>query len=113
MENSIKSVCPSCGKASEYEVTANQYNRIQKKYYEEGEKIQNVVPELNSFQREMLVSGMCFDCQSKLYNMPVPGDTSWGNLIGECECCGTPIWSKKNARDGGYECPSCNTWQPQ
>ena len=109
MSKEIKSVCPFCGKESGYEITDKQYNKIQKKYYGERKNIMDVVPEFNSFQREMLITGMCFNCQSKLYNTPIPGDNSWGDLIGDCECCGAPIWSVKNAKNGGYGCPSCHS----
>lgn len=55
--------CPFCGMASTVKVDADGY--FAWKY--DGELIQNALPNLTPTEREMLISGMCEDCQKKIF----------------------------------------------
>lgn len=65
--------------------------------------IQEAFPELDDFSRDSLLTNMCFDCQSKLFNRPKPGE-DWGDIVDECEVCGASLYSKDF--DSGV-CPCC------
>ena len=54
--------CPHCGKVSEVEVPLLGYLG-----YEDGELIQDALPDLPTGEREVLISGMCIDCQKKIF----------------------------------------------
>lgn len=90
--------CPGCGETVTKVVS---YEKIKK--WRNGALIQEVYPNKDSFFREWLISGMCYECQSKMFNRPAPG-MNWGKRIGECEVCGTSLWEK----DKGI-CPCCKT----
>ena len=66
------------------------------------------MPDLNTFEREALISELCYDCQSKIYNMPKPGE-DWGKQIGNCECCDCAIWEKDINKEGASFCPNCGS----
>ena len=51
---------------------------------------------------------LCYDCQSKIYNMPKPGE-DWGKQIGTCECCDCAIWEKDINKEGASFCPNCGS----
>lgn len=89
-------VCPICKKEVTMEVDEQKFHE-----YEGGENIQNVFGDKDKFFREWLISGMCYDCSSKLFNAPKPGE-DWGPIVGECENCGAPLYNKDNG-----VCPSC------
>lgn len=88
-----------CGNTTRITVGAVDYQ----KFLNKEAPIQKCLPELNEFERETLLSNMCFDCQSKLFNKPKPGE-DWGSIMGECESCGAPLYSKDY--DSGV-CPTC------
>ena len=54
--------CPFCGKVTEIEVPLIGYLD-----WEDGELIQNAMPNLSAEQREMLISGMCEECQKTFF----------------------------------------------
>lgn len=96
--------CPQCGKKTTLEVDSKQlcaYNR--------GALLQEAFPDLDVFTRECIRTGMCFDCSSKVFHMPKPGDDSWGEILGECYECGAHIYSIQDAVEGGFECAICHT----
>lgn len=98
--NKIKMIvkCVTCG--------ANQSIEVDEAWYEKfksGMSVQDALPKSNLFTRECLISGMCFDCQSRVFHRPKPGE-SWGEILGECECCGSSVYE----RDNGV-CPQCGT----
>lgn len=100
----IEMKCPFCGKSHEIEMTPEEWAL----YLEKGV---NALPrKFNKFQREQLISKMCFECQEKTFGQPMPGnEAAWGEQIGECEVCGAPIWSIRNKKeDGTYECGACH-----
>lgn len=96
----IQKTC-SCGKVTTVDVNKDGYGK-----YMSGTSIQDAFPELNAFERECVMTGMCFDCQSRLFNKPKPGE-DWGPVIGECECCSSPLYSKDCKEGNHYVCPSC------
>ena len=97
----IKIKCVFCGKIQAVNVDENSYKK-----WIDGELIQRAMPDLNEFEREALISELCFDCQSKTFNMPKPGE-DWGKQIGTCECCGCDIWEKDLNKEGPSRCPQC------
>lgn len=102
----LKRNCVFCGKEQSLFVNDDAYDR-----YESGEEIQRAFPDLDSFAREFIISGMCYECQEKIFNKPQPcNKEAWGSVLGECACCGSPLYSKKNLTDDGkYKCPSCGS----
>ena len=92
----------NCSRITAIEVEEEPFTR-----FVNGEKIQNALPMLNSFERETLITGMCFDCQSKLFHNPKPGE-DWGPLMGECPECGCPIYPI-DIKDNVCECASCGS----
>lgn len=90
--------CPNCGKDTELDLTAKEAKAL-----EGGQSIQKALPKRDAFFREVVISHMCYDCQSKIFNRPKPGE-DWGEEIGECPECGSPIYEK----DTGI-CPHCKT----
>ena len=76
----ITKICPHCGKSEEHEVDEQQWL---------------------DWQGGTRVRGTCYDCISKIFNKPKPGE-DWGEMLGECECCGCPVYAK----DKGV-CPQC------
>ena len=56
----ISKVCPFCGHVSEILVDDEVLKRM-----EDGERIQDILPELPASEREVLISGICIDCQEE------------------------------------------------
>ena len=59
---SIVGRCPFCGDITEIEVEEKQLAA-----WENGELIQNAFPTLSASHRELLMSGICFDCQDTVF----------------------------------------------
>lgn len=95
---SVTHVCASCGKEETHSYQKEAYNR-----WIHGESIQKAMPDANTFEREFLITSYCFNCISRIYNMPKP-DEDWGEQKGECEVCGAPLWQKDIDAE---VCPSC------
>ena len=53
--------CPLCGENSFIDVLAKDFEK-----YFSGELVQNCFPYLDASERELLISGICFDCQNKI-----------------------------------------------
>ena len=58
----IKTICPICGHTSQVTIPAEDYLK-----WQFGELIQNAMPYLSPESREFLISGMCRDCQDKIF----------------------------------------------
>ena len=103
-----KGRCSMCSQSIEAEITEREAEDLK----DVNKTIQQVFPKRDAFFREMFISKLCYECQSKLFNVPMPGDTSWGEVIGKCSCCGTNIYTEKN-RDksiqGKWICPTCSS----
>ena len=54
--------CPICGKEHSVVVDFDKFMQWTK-----GALIQNAMPELNATQREQLISGICPECQEKIF----------------------------------------------
>ena len=54
--------CPFCGNTVEICVDEKEYEA-----WENGELVQNAFPSLTPAQRELFISGMCFDCQDVMF----------------------------------------------
>lgn len=96
MNKIVEKICPHCGKIDKHDVNSEAYNN-----WLSGMRIQDAMPEANDFLREFLITGACYDCISKIFNRPKPGE-DWGEMMGECSCCGCPVYAK----DVGI-CPQC------
>lgn len=94
----VKCKCMMCGKEESHEYPEDGLQK-----WQSGMKIQDAMPERNVFEREFLIVKMCFDCISKMYNRPKPGE-DWGEVVAECEECGCPLYAKDNGL-----CPTCKT----
>lgn len=100
----INKRCPFCGKKTEVEVKEKEISA-----YNRGANILRAFPNMSKFDREVIISGMCYDCQEKTFHTPTPEhEAEWGESLMDCDCCGTPIYSiKDKTDDGGYVCHSC------
>lgn len=100
----IEKKCVICGATTEMEIEDEKLARI-----DSGEKIADVLPESNLFEREFLISGMCYKCQEKTFNTPMPGNEEvFGEELGSCIICDTVIYEKQNAYgEDKYKCPCC------
>lgn len=99
MKISVK--CKYCGKFESIDVDEKQYEN-----WKSGMKIQDAMPDKGLFVREALISSTCFDCISKIFNTPKPGE-DWGEQLTECGVCGCPIYKKDN-----LVCPQCGETVP-
>lgn len=59
----VETICPFCGKLHGISVNEDGYLA-----WREGELIQTALPELSVNEREVLVSGMCLECQTKFFD---------------------------------------------
>ena len=97
----IQKMCPSCRNQYEIEVDDASIRAL-----ENGAMVHNALGKYDLFTRECFISGLCFDCQSKVFNRPKPGE-SWGEQH-ECPNCECSVWDKNFREDkGNYRCPSC------
>lgn len=64
----ITKLCPLTKEYNSYDlpITVEQYN----KWRNSSVPIQDVAPELNDYQREFLISGMCYEAQDTYFNSP-------------------------------------------
>ena len=55
-----------------------------RRYREDGADLEDVLPALNAFEREFLITGMCPDCQCDVFRKELPADTRrWALSEGE------------------------------
>lgn len=59
----LKGYCSFCGKPWYVDMTEEEYDRWR---FEDG-LIQNILPNHTPEERECLISGMCPDCQNKIF----------------------------------------------
>ena len=103
MKIEISRKCPFCGKVSTHSYDKDAYER-----YMSGEcSIQEVFYNEHPMDRELLLTGMCHDCCEKTFGTPAPEhEAEWGKCVGECDCCGRPVY-EKDAKEGTFRCKSC------
>lgn len=97
--------CPFCRKQSSLEVDDDAYDR-----WQNGENVIKAFPKLNAFEREFLITRVCYECQEKIFHCPKPGnEAEWGKRLGECPICGCNLYEKEVKLDGNNQCkcPSC------
>lgn len=61
----ISRVCPFCGHVSKIWVDDEIFKRM-----EDGERSQDILPELPASEREILISGICINCQEEVFTDP-------------------------------------------
>ena len=59
----IETKCPFCGKINEVEMNETAF--IEWQY--NGKNIQDAAPEMSATEREMLISGICPECQKEIF----------------------------------------------
>lgn len=62
----IRCQCPKCSHVTVVTVSATAYHRWQ----HEGVLIQRAFPELDSYQREALITGICTSCWTRIFAEP-------------------------------------------
>ena len=62
MRIDIEITCPFCGADHTVEVNLAQYEA-----WQNGELIQNAMPDLTPTEREQLISGLCPKCQAEMF----------------------------------------------
>ena len=62
MRIDVAIVCSFCGEVHAVEVNLAQY-----KAWQNGELIQNAMPDLTPTEREQLISGLCPRCQAEMF----------------------------------------------
>ena len=62
MRIDVAMTCPLCGEDHAVEVKRAQYEA-----WQNGELIQNAMPNLTPTEREQLISGLCPKCQAKIF----------------------------------------------
>lgn len=62
MRIDIEITCPFCGTDHAVEVDLAKF-----KAWQNGELIQNAMPDLTFIEREQLISGLCPKCQAKVF----------------------------------------------
>lgn len=104
MKTTVSRVCPMCGK-----VSVREYDGVAIMSYQAGSmSVQQAFPSSHPSDREFLISGMCYDCCEKTFNQPAPGhEEDWGEQLGECACCGRPVYKKDLNEDEEFTCISC------
>lgn len=109
MSQIIKMKCKFCSKAIELELTDKEFEDLNVR----DMHVQGALPNRDAFFRECFISGICYDCQSETFHRPKPGDTSWGEIIGDCDVCGASIYDiKDKAESGGHICHCCKSPYP-
>lgn len=75
---SVACTCPFCAKVTELIVPARGY-----RLWQEGELIQNALPDLTATERETLISGLCESCQDSFFGDEDEDDWDVDEAIGE------------------------------
>lgn len=65
----ITNICPFCGKESEVAVTMESWSN-----YVNGISAQRAFPNLSATEREMIISGICPECQESIFDKFFGGD---------------------------------------
>lgn len=71
----ISGRCPICGRDVHLGLTEEEYEGYQK-FQSGGEDLEEAIPDLNAFEREFMITGMCVDCQCSVFRKEPPADTS-------------------------------------
>lgn len=97
--------CITCGQEQVIYISREGFEK-----YKSGTSVQKALSDANAFEREFLISGMCFDCQTRCFGHPAPGkEADFGKFLGSCDCCGYPLYAKKIRVNDKSKCPQCHT----
>ena len=77
MRVNVEIVCPFCGAEHSVEVNLTQFEA-----WQNGELIQNAMPNLSATEREQLISHLCPKCQAEVFGSD---DEDEGDDILACE----------------------------
>lgn len=66
-EVTVSGTCPFCGKGQTVQLDAQGFA-----LYRDGVSIQDALPAADAFEREFVISGICFGCQSAIFGRTVP-----------------------------------------
>ncbi len=77
MRVNVEIVCPFCGVEHSVEVNLAQFEA-----WQNGELIQNAIPNLSATEREQLISHLCPKCQAEVFDSD---DEDEGDDILACE----------------------------
>lgn len=58
----ITTACPFCGKVTTLNVPADGFMA-----WQNGSLVQSAFPDMSAEDREVLISGMCIDCQDSIF----------------------------------------------
>lgn len=58
----IKNTCPLCGKITYVAVNGDDYEK-----WQHGTLVQRAFPYLSADEREVLITGMCYECQDDVF----------------------------------------------
>ena len=64
MKVTMSGICPLCGKVSFLDVEEDALNA-----YEAGALAQDAFPDMDLMTRELLISGMCEECQATFFEV--------------------------------------------
>ena len=67
--------CPMCGAVSTMALTLEEANAVSLYESGMGVLIQDVLPNLNPFEREFIKTGYCVKCQEQLFSRKAPENT--------------------------------------
>lgn len=98
--------CPFCGKTTTVKVS-----QVALSAYRAGAMIYEAFPKKSAAEREVIKTGMCYDCQEKTFHNPAPGhEKEWGEPVGECACCGATLYEKHDnvPTTGRFTCSCCH-----
>ncbi|MBQ4066754.1 MAG: hypothetical protein IJD22_03815 [Clostridia bacterium] len=70
----VKCRCPLCQKTYSLGLTADEAEGY-KEFRSEDAELEDVIPALNTFEREFLMTGMCPECQSSVFRKELPANT--------------------------------------
>lgn len=71
----IAARCPLCGTTYKLGLTEEELEGY-RRFREDDEDLEDAIPALNLFEREFLLSGMCPDCQCRVFGKELPADLS-------------------------------------
>lgn len=60
----VEKLCPYCGKTGTLEIS----NEKAYESWQNGTLIQRAFPELSAEEREFIITGLCPECQTKIFN---------------------------------------------
>lgn len=94
----ITITCPFCGKPKDYDISDKDVHAASKRgrdFYK-----------LPSYIRELFITGICYECQSKTFRVSTPG-YDLGEVVGSCNECGSNLYAEdiKNGYCGSCHCP--------